>query len=120
MDIKHMNSEKHRRFTTKPNEKILESARFIAKNAKKLIIRVPVIPGFNDTEMEIGQIAKFASELPMVDEIHLLPYHRMGRDKYDGLGREYPMGDTEPPSNERMRELATVAEKFGLKTRIGG
>lgn len=120
MDIKHINSEKHREFTTKPNEKILQNAGLIAQKAKKLIIRVPVIPGFNDTAEEIGQIAAFAANLPRVDEIHLLPYHRMGRDKYDGLGRPYPMGDVEPPTAQKMDELASVAEKFGLKTRIGG
>lgn len=120
MDIKHINSEKHKAFTTKPNEKILKNAGIIAENAKKLIIRVPVIPGFNDTAEEIGQIAAFASMLPNVEEIHLLPYHRMGRDKYEGLGRDYPMGDVAPPTAEKMKELLQVAEAFGLKTKQGG
>lgn len=120
MDIKHFDSEKHKAFTTKPNEKILANAKYIAKNAKKLIIRVPVIPGFNDTREEIGQIAAFTTLLHNVNEIHLLPYHRMGRDKYTGLGRDYPMGDVLPPSAEKMEELKRVAEAFGLIAKIGG
>lgn len=120
MDIKHINSEKHKEFTTQPNERILENAKLIASEARKLIIRVPVIPTFNDTVAEIADIAQFASSLPNVNEIHLLPYHSMGRDKYTGLGREYTMGDLKSPTNELMEVLKQTAEQFGLKTHIGG
>ncbi|MBE6782160.1 MAG: glycyl-radical enzyme activating protein [Ruminococcaceae bacterium] len=120
MDIKHIDSKKHEEFTTRPNEKILENARLIAKKAKKLIIRVPVIPGFNDTKEEIEAIASFASSLDGVNEIHLLPYHRMGQGKYEGLGRPYLMGDTLPPSAEQMQELKAVCEKHRLITHLGG
>ena len=120
MDIKHINSEKHKEFTTKPNELILENAQKIAENAKKLIIRVPVIPTFNDTEAEIGEIAKFASSLKGVNEINLLPYHSFGRDKYEGLGRKYMMGDLPSPTDQQMQKLKTVAESYGLKCKIGG
>ncbi len=120
MDIKHINSAKHREFTTQPNEPILENARLLAAEVKKLIIRVPVIPTFNDTPEEIAEIAKFAASLSNVDEIHLLPYHNMGRDKYEGLDREYLMGDIKSPSNEQMLSLIKVAEGYGLKAKIGG
>ena len=120
MDIKHTDSAKHKEFTTQPNERILENAVKIAENAKKLIIRVPVIPTFNETEAEIASIAKFASTLKGVDEINLLPYHNYGKDKYEGLGREYPMGDVPMPADEHMQKLKAVAESFGLKCKIGG
>lgn len=120
MDIKHTDSAKHKEFTTQPNERILENAVKIAENANKLIIRVPVIPTFNDTEAEIASIAKFASTLKGVDEINLLPYHNFGKDKYEGLGREYLMGYAPSPTNEHMEKLKSVAESFGLKCKIGG
>lgn len=120
MDIKHINSDKHKEFTSQPNERILENARVIAEEAKKLIIRVPVIPTFNDTVAEIADIAAFAADLPNVDEIHLLPYHSMGRDKYTGLDREYGMGDLKSPTNELMAVLIETAKKYGLKAHIGG
>ena len=120
MDIKHTNSEKHKAFTTQSNELILENAVKIAEKAKKLIIRVPVIPTFNDTEEEIREIARFAKSLKGVDEINLLPYHKFGKDKYDGLGREYLMGDLETPTVEKMNRLKAVAEQFGLNCKIGG
>lgn len=120
MDIKHTDSAKHKEFTTQSNELILENAVKIAQKAKKLIIRVPVIPTFNDTEAEIASIAKFASSLDGVEEINLLPYHSFGRDKYEGLGRKYMMGDLPSPTDEKMQKLKAVAESYGLKCKIGG
>lgn len=120
LDIKHMNGEKHKEFTNQDNSLILENAPKIAKMAKKCIVRVPTIPGFNDTEEKIRDIAAFAKKVMGVEEINLLPYHRLGMDKYKGLGREYLMGDVLPPSDEKMERLRTVAENEGLKAKIGG
>ena len=107
-------------FTTQPNDLILENARYIAKNAKHLIIRVPVIPTFNDTEEEITAIAEFARSLDGVTELHLLPYHRIGSDKYAGLGRPYLMSHISPPPKEKMQALLECVNKTGLKGQIGG
>ncbi len=120
MDIKHMDSKKHEQFTTQKNELILENAVKIAATAKSLTIRVPVIPTFNDTQKEIYDIASFAKSLKSVNEIHLLPYHRLGYDKYIGLGREYTMGDVATPSKEHMQKLVEAAAKTGLNVVIGG
>ncbi len=120
MDIKHTNSEKHQQFTTRPNDMILENAKKIAEKAKKLIIRVPVIPTFNDTVEEIASISAFAKSLNGVEEIHLLPYHKLGYDKYVGLSREYGMGDIQSPTKEHMEALRLTAEHAGLNAVIGG
>lgn len=120
MDIKHMDSEKHKEFTTAGNELILENARYIAENAKELIIRTPVVPTFNDTDKEIEAIAQFAASLKNVKEMHILPYHKIGSDKYTGLGRKYMMSHINSPSKDKMRELAAIVEKTGLKCQIGG
>ena len=120
MDIKHMNSAKHEAFTTKPNGKILENAKRIARDCHHLIIRTPVIPTFNDTEEEIAAIAEFAASLEGVSEMHILPYHKMGMDKYAGLGREYALPDIEPPSKEHMQRLLEVVRSKGLIAQIGG
>lgn len=120
MDIKHMNSDKHKRFTGVENRLILENARRVAKSSVELIIRTPVVPGFNDTAEEISAISSFAAALDGVREHHLLPYHRLGADKYGGLGREYSLGQTEPPSKERMEYLLSVAQSSGLICQIGG
>jgi pyruvate formate lyase activating enzyme len=122
MDIKHTNTEKHKEFTGRSNELMLENARKVALSGQtRLVIRVPVIPTFNDTVEEIQGIARFADTLPGVDKIHLLPYHRLGQDKYEGLGRPYLMGDMEPPSKEQMETLKKAVHAVsGLDCQIGG
>lgn len=120
MDIKHVSAAKHKLFIGKSNEKVLENARKIAATGQNLIIRVPVIPTFNDTEAEILEIARFARSLQGVKELHLLPYHRLGQDKYAGLNREYLLGDTVPPTEEHMQRLLQVAATTGLHVQIGG
>lgn len=122
LDIKHMNPRKHKEFTGRSNELMIENAMKIAKSGMtELSIRVPVIPGFNDTEEEIRQIAAYTATLPNVKRMHLLPYHRLGQDKYTGLNREYLMGDVKPPTNEHMEKLLKVAEMTsGIECQIGG
>lgn len=122
LDIKHMNPRKHKEFTGRSNELMIENAMKIAKSGMtELSIRVPVIPGFNDTEEEIRQIATYTATLPNVKRMHLLPYHRLGQDKYTGLNREYLMGDVKPPTNEHMEKLLKVAEvTSGIECQIGG
>lgn len=122
MDIKHINGEKHKQFTGKSNELMLENARRIAGSGRtRLSIRVPVIPTFNDTPDEIKAIATFADKLPGVEEIYLLPYHRLGQDKYDGLGRTYELPNILPPEQSHMEMLKKVVEvNTKLRCQIGG
>ena len=120
MDIKHVNSDKHKEYTGSDNKLILQNAKRIAESGVELIIRTPVIPTFNDTATEIKEISKFACSLPNVKEHHLLPYHRLGQDKYAGLGRNYSLKEIEPPTQEKMEYLLSVAEESGLKCQIGG
>ena len=122
LDIKHMDGEKHKEFTGKSNELMLSNAvKIAASNQTRLSIRVPVIPTFNETEEEILAIAKFADSLSGVKKIHLLPYHRLGENKYEGLHRPYLMKDILPPSNERMEKLKELVEQqTNLYCQIGG
>lgn len=120
LDIKHRNSDKHREFTGKSNTLILENAKRLALEAKELVIRVPVIPTFNDTTEEIREIAEFAADLPNVKKLHLLPYHRLGQDKYSGLGRSYFLDGYAPFTEEDLKPLILEAEKTGLCCQIGG
>lgn len=123
MDIKHMDSAKHKEFTTQPNERILENAVKIAESgAVELVIRVPVIPTFNHTPEEIRAIAEFASGLKGVKKLHLLPYHRLGQGKYEGLNREYLMKHIEPMPDDYVKRLLKTAQSAApdLKVQIGG
>lgn len=122
MDIKHTDPEKHLQFTGRENTLMLENAKRIAASGMtELIIRVPVIPTFNETPQEIRSIAEFAGSLPGVNKLHLLPYHRLGQDKYDGLGREYAMRGIPLLSKEHMQLLKETAQQAAkLEVQIGG
>ena len=120
MDIKHMDGAKHKEFIGKSNEKVLENARYIAERASSFTVRVPVIPTFNDTDAEIEAIARFVRTLPGVRAMHLLPYHRLGQDKYTALDRTYEMGTVPLIPHERMERLLEVARISGVKCQVGG
>lgn len=120
LDIKHMDGAKHKEYTGASNELILQNAKLLSERDVELVVRTPVIPGFNDDAADIRAISKFAASLNGVREHHLLPYHRLGQDKYDGLGRNYALKEILPPSKERMEYLLSVAEESGLRCQIGG
>ncbi len=120
MDIKHTDSAKHKEFTGVDNDLIRENAEKFARSGVDLTIRVPVIPTFNNTPEEIRAISEFAASLPNVTKLHLLPYHRLGQGKYDGLGREYTMRHIEPMTGDYMRMLLKEAQKSGIYCQIGG
>jgi pyruvate formate lyase activating enzyme len=104
-DIKHMDPKKHREATGKSNDTILENARRVARY-KPMRVRVPVIPGFNDSVEEIGEIAHFVRAELVSAEIDLLPYNKLGESKYEFLDRVCFHGE----SNKEEEIQTLVAE----------
>ncbi len=112
-DIKSMDSEKHKEFTQVGNERILENLKAVRQAFPKLHIRVrtPVIPGFNDTTEDIQAIVDFLKAYDV--EYELLPYHRLGTQKYTNLGLGYPLGDTSL-ENDAFLPLLEIAGQIGF------
>lgn len=128
IDIKHIDSAKHRAATGVTNEQILANIRRLASTGKPIIFRTPVIPGVNDTVAEIQAIAGFIhdlSRIPLADgslhperlSLELLAFHKLAADKYRSLGLEYPAAHLEPPTKERMAELGSAAADYGIAAR---
>jgi len=115
MDIKLMDSDLHRECTGVGNERILANANRLGRVGKPLIVRTPVIPGVNDTEEQVAAIAAFVSELPNLLYYELLPFHPMGRDKYESLGMPFRAEGLEIPPGEHMERLTQVAESYGIE-----
>ncbi len=109
LDIKHIDSEKHKELTGSGNELILDNIRRIAEYDIHITVRTPVIPGLTSSRENIIGIAKFLTTIPEIKEYELLVYHQFGVNKYNALGREYTLEDVEPPSDEEMRELVKCA-----------
>ena len=120
LDLKHMNSQIHQQLTGVGNELILDNASRMAKLPKKIVIRVPVVVGYNDDEENIEKTAAFARSLTGVEELDILPYHRLGEPKYKRLGKEYPLQGTVSCSPEHVDSLRKIVERYGLRVKIGG
>ena len=122
-DFKHMNGEEHKKFTGKSNKLVLENAKKIIVEFPQIafVARVPVIPGYNDSEENIVMIARFiAEELGDSIKVHLLPYHKLGTTKYERLEDTGKIIHVEPPNDEHMEELRKLVESFGLAAAVGG
>lgn len=119
-DLKCMSSIEHVQFTGVDNKIILENAQKIASEKIPMIIRMPVIPGYNDSKANIKTTAEFVTKLKGVSKIDLLPYHRLGEPKYEKLGRKYKLEGISAPSEEYMQELLSIIECYELQVQIGG
>ena len=117
-DLKHMDSAKHKAAVGVPNERILENAQKLAACGKKLQIRIPVIPRFNEDEENIRATAEFCVALgEAVEVIQLLPYHNMGVMKYLRISDGKPL-EAIPPSDEKMAHLRDIMASYGLNVTI--
>ncbi|MBM3157786.1 MAG: glycyl-radical enzyme activating protein [Chloroflexi bacterium] len=117
-DIKHMDAEKHKEYAGVDNRLILDNARLIVSLGKEMIIRVPLIPGHNDTPDNIKALAGFMKSLGL-NKVDLLPYHSLGKIKYQRLGMEYKLGDLKPHTKEEIAQIKADLEAYGLKVGVG-
>jgi pyruvate formate lyase activating enzyme len=118
-DIKHMDTEMHKKLTGVPNELILENARFLAEHGGALQIRVPVIPKLTDKETNLRATAEFCATLgEAVKLVQLLPYHATGRMKYDRLGWQYKLKNVEPPEDAFMLKALELFQSYGLNAQL--
>lgn len=122
VDIKHLNDEKHRWATGVTNRQILENIRRLAETGRPLILRVPVVPGVNDTPAEIGAIAKFVQTLSLRRSrsapslaLELLPFHRLAGEKYRSLGMDDAAAGLTPPSADQMASLVAAAGLHSIR-----
>jgi len=117
-DIKHMDSIQHECLTGVDNRLILDNARKIAAAGVNMVIRVPVVPGINDSLEHLYRIVDIAKEMG-ISSIHLLPYHDFGRAKYLKMGLTYKL-DIKPPSQVNMEKLKKTLSRRGISVQIGG
>ncbi len=115
IDIKHMDSEKHLKATGVDNKLILKNIETLAKSKWKgvLIIRMPLIPGFNDEEKNIKATAEFLT-LCNLSEIEVLPFHRMGDSKYNRLGLHYTYAEKTAPDSSEVEVAIEHFKKHGI------
>lgn len=114
-DIKHMDPEVHKRITGVSNKLILSNAeKVVSTQAKPVVIRIPVIPGLNDSEENIKATAEFVAGLGKVEGLELLPYHRLGISKYEQFEKPYSLKEITAPEPEAMKPLNDIVASYGL------
>jgi len=119
-DLKIIDDVKHRQLTGISNRTILMNLRGLTQHHDNIIIRFPLIPGINDEEDNVLQIRAFISSLRNVQEIHILPYHKGGIEKYRRLGKEYRLPEIQPPSDQKLSRIGDIFRRVGLEVKIGG
>jgi pyruvate formate lyase activating enzyme len=119
-DLKTLDDERHKEFAGASNVQILNNLRRLSELKKQVVVRIPVIPGFNDTYDNVRGIGAFVAELGNVREIHLLPYHPTGTEKYVRLGKEYQMESTVPPSADDLSLYVKALRQYVPDVSIGG
>ena len=123
VDLKLMDSERHRFYTGVPNEKILANIRMIAEMGCDFFIRIPLIEGVNADEQNIDESAHFLASIPWNRKVvNLLPYHDIGKGKHEKLGTKYnpdsiPMA---APSQETQQRCIAQFKHYGITATIGG
>lgn len=119
-DLKHMDNEMHERFTGIGNNLILENIRRISQTGKKIVIRIPIIPGFNDEVANIEATGNFVASLPGVGRIDILPFNHGGAEKSARLTGGIKSMQIETPDEEQMSLIAENLNKYVFEVKIGG
>jgi pyruvate formate lyase activating enzyme len=119
-DVKHADSVTHAEWTGHPNDRILANLAELALRGKSIVVRTPVIPGFNDTVGCVAALAQAVSERAPGAPIELLPYHRLGESKRESMGRGLALEGIQPPEREWVRRLCEAAQSAGVACRVEG
>ena len=119
-DIKHIDNEQHKLLTTQSNDNILEMATYLSEIDKPVWIRHVLVPQRSDYDEYLIRLDAFIKTLNNVDKVEVLPYHTMGKYKWEELDIPYPLEGIEPPKNDRVenaKKLLHVEDYQGYLAR---
>ena len=119
-DLKTLDEKAHKRHTGVSNELIIENIKTVNSQQNRLIVRIPIIPRFNDNLKSILEIGEFVQFYLKVNEIHLLPFHNIGIEKYTRFSLESSLQNVGSVSQKKLNDFSTELTKLGLQVKIGG
>ena len=118
-DLKHMDSDQHKALTGVPNEPILDNLKRLSGLGQNVIVRIPVIPGLNDSTNNLQATAKFLSGIKSLERLDLIGYHDYSVIKYKQLGRPYPLKKSQ--ANEAyLQGIKAFFDNYDINTQLGG
>lgn len=110
LDIKHIDSKKCKDLVGFSNTKELAFAKYLSDNNIPVWIRQVIVPGIHDNEKDLLKLKEFISSLKNVKKIEIIPYHELGKFKWEELGLEYPLKDISPASFEDIKRVKKILE----------
>lgn len=119
-DLKSMDDAVHRTITGVPLALVLGNLERLASWGKKVVIRIPVVPGVNDADSNFDAAGKFIVSLGNVVQVNLLPYHSLGTEKYERLGLPYSLPTVQEPSPDHMTSIAERLSRYHPAVSVGG
>ena len=120
-DLKGMDSTRHQENTGAGNEEILRTFEHLRATNKPVIVRAPLVPGYNDSPEELAALGRLLRESPNVERVDLMPYHEYGVSKYEEIGLAYPLaGKVERYSQDQVRQLLEFFRAYHPNVQIGG
>jgi len=119
IDLKHYDDESHKAGTGVSNALILRNIAAALRGKTPVVIRIPVIPGFNNSEADFAGFAKVLNELG-AKEVHLLPFHQLGESKYRRLQMAYAYDGKKQLRDGDVTAFASVLEQAGIEVQVGG
>jgi pyruvate formate lyase activating enzyme len=115
LDMKALHPAQHKRVTgVEDNSKVLDFCRKLSALGRPMWLRYVLVPGLTDHPEEIASIAAFAAQLGVVERVEVLPFHQMGRYKWERLGLEYSQTDTLPPTPKEVESAVATFSATGL------
>jgi pyruvate formate lyase activating enzyme len=111
LGIKQWDPARHKSLTGREIDPTLQFARRLAARRRPIWVRFVLVPGLTDDLQDIANIARFATELGNVERVDVLPFHQMGRFKWERLGIRYALKDTEPPTVEAVEQACAILKR---------
>ncbi len=114
-DIKDMNEEGHKKYVGVSQETILHNLDYLYQEGAHILIRCPVIPGINDTDAHIAGVAGLTEKYPDLEGVEIMPYHDMGKGKWEQIGRKYALPDLKTMEEEQKELILSRFQKAGVR-----
>lgn len=111
-DVKHINSEWHKKITGQGNDSILENIKYREDQGKPMWLRYVLVPGYSDQEEYLEELGRHFQDYQQVERIEILPYHTLGVHKYNKLHKKYRLAGVEPPTTQSIDQTKAIFEKY--------
>lgn len=112
LDIKHIDDEKCKDLVGSSNKKELEFARYLSDNGIKMWIRQVLVPGYTDDEADLIKLGEFIRSLKTVEKVQVLPYHSMGKYKWEKLGKKYELEGVREATQEDVKRAENLIKYY--------